>query len=836
MAGAGRWRGSDGRLTLAAGTTPSRFRGVIRPRLVSARRRVLGMSLRSTSTTAFRFTKASAIDPNPATLVAKAGSALRTVVAGATFVTVREDGGLAHYFVSPEDGAVKQTAFGIAHAVSAHSEKADPPDLAAARVVGRLSFKRGSGIGVNTQAGAEITTVVDAIAGTLRDGEWVGMSVREPSRSERNWHATWRGARAASGVHHSVTTNSVVACMWVGAHDKDGARNLLRRVSSSLPGFDLRTKEPVLTATSSAAPFFLAAVFAAGAGFVANTLELDPWGGVAIGVGGVCAVVGGLILSGHVRSRLSWTRDYLATGLVPTPRRKLIRPTPPRAAGIDAKGQPVQATDGDYPLHSTAFLVGAILPLSIAAPHSGAQSGVASTRTRVAPASLRERIGPDIGVNDGQPVYLSTVDAWQGIICLGEAGSGKSALLQALWGYAALDKAHPSPVHGSVGANHTMISLDTKGDGISAREYAAWSDAADSRYVRFDVADRTSPIGIDLFPAEGRTVEAQARHIVAALKYVYGETSIGPESFDTLRRLLAAALVVTPDVASQVPGIAADASPFYYANVLLANRGIELGIELAVALREKMLRSKAEPGNDLYDAVEGLAPAYDPKVTQAQRSQLLKAPRTKVAALMAAETWWARPQKVAWSRLITEHHCVIINTGVAPSGDSMDDEIAAQMSSLIMYTLHESIKRHCVGWFEQGKVLSIYADELKQIAGTSADVVAWIRNDARSFGVRAVFATQYPEQLEQAVRDAVMGFGTLIAYAQSNPEIVATLVKRLIIDGSDWEPADVSGLPRYQAIVKTKVEQTAQGAFTVDIPNFGALRGPGFAARQGFTA
>jgi hypothetical protein len=259
-------------------------------------------------------------------------------------------------------------------------------------------------------------------------------------------------------------------------------------------------------------------------------------------------------------------------------------------------------------------------------------------------------------------------------------------------------------------------------------------------------------------------------------------------------------------------------------------------VALAAAVADRASREHSPIGTDNYDAAEMLRPIYDPHRTTAQRAQLLKAPRTKVAPLMAAEHWWSRPRRATWESILTGHATVIINTGKTQNGYMADKELVSQMSALIMYSLHEEIQACCDGWFEQGRVVSIYADELKHIAGSSADVVSWIRNDARSFGVRAVFATQYPEQLEPPVRDAVMGFGTLVAYAQQNPSVCETIVRTISIDGSPWSTADVSGLPRYEAIVRTQFQQTAQAAFTVQIPDFRSERGAQFAAEQGVVA
>ena len=776
------------------------------------------MKFTSAAVTAFQLTKAGNIDPNPMTIKGKSASALSVAPDGSTLVTRRDDDGLHHMVVLPDSEDAARVAFGLAQAISARSDECETPNLSDVRAIASLEYDRGTVIGNNTQAGSDIAMVVDAVASSLQPGEWVAFAVRRPRKLEMRRYKRWTDHRRV-GMHHSLEAGAVLSAMWAGGRSTASARGLLKRVSGSLPGFDLRTKTRVLRRTGLGSAYWAAAAVSGCAGYL-----FSDWLGWAAAA--VAALAGILTIAGRLPSRGKRIRDMMFRGLVPAPAAGLIPPSRPRSAGTDSKGNVVAESAGDYPFTPGAFLLGAVLPLSIIAPHAGADSGVTSTKTRIAPPVLRDRVGPFIGTSQAAPVYLSDGDRWQGLFCVGQAGSGKSAFLQALWGYDALAKNT---------VQHTMIALDTKGDGLSSREYSDWARAAGASFTRIDFADEESQFGIELFPTTGSAVN-RARRVVSALKYVFGEDSIGAESFDTLTRVMTAACTVTDDLAAQVAGVEPGRSPFYYANILLSNRGDDLGKDLAAAITDRASREAAVVGTDIYDAAEMLRPIYDPHRTVAQRSQLLKAPRTKVAPLMAAEHWWSRPRRATWEHILTSHAAIIINTGKSQNGYMADKELVSQMSALIMYSLHEEIQRCCDGWFEAGRSVSIYADELKHIAGSSADVVSWIRNDARSFGVRAVFATQYPEQLEPRVRDAVMGFGTLVAYAQQNPTVCETIVRTISIDGSPWSTADVSGLPQYEAIVRTQYRQTAQAAFTVAIPDFRSQRGPEFAAVQGFAS
>jgi hypothetical protein len=285
-------------------------------------------------------------------------------------------------------------------------------------------------------------------------------------------------------------------------------------------------------------------------------------------------------------------------------------------------------------------------------------------------------------------------------------------------------------------------------------------------------------------------------------------------------QVFCAAFAVTPEVA-RAADVSETGSPFYYANILLGGRGDPVGIALAGAIKSEVARNDMVMGSgtDLGNAAEKLQALYQGK-TPAQRAQLTDAPRNKVSAILAAESWWARPKKITWDAILQNHMAVIMNTGITQSGDQEDDQLVSQVSAMMMYTLYEAIKRSCSGWYEEGRGVSIYADELKLLAGSSATVITWLRDQGRGYGVRPVFATQYPEQLSEEVRNSVMGFGTLLAFAQNNPKVVNTLVADLILSGDSWEGSDVANLPAFETIVRATVNRQRQTPFTVKIRDF----------------
>src|SRR5690606_23929162 len=131
---------------------------------------------------------------------------------------------------------------------------------------------------------------------------------------------------------------------------------------------------------------------------------------------------------------------------------------------------------------------------------------------------------------------------------LGAAGSGKSALLQGIFGYDAARKS--GQVVRPSGRFNAQVAFDTK-DGASAAEYVAWAQAAGLPIVRtrrdfeawvkgprtlppvvvLTVADTRvpadpadAPLGLDLFPGSGDSMN-RARRAVGALKYTFGAQS-----------------------------------------------------------------------------------------------------------------------------------------------------------------------------------------------------------------------------------------------------------------------------------------------------------------------
>lgn len=407
-----------------------------------------------------------------------------------------------------------------------------------------------------------------------------------------------------------------------------------------------------------------------------------------------------------------------------------------------------------------------------------------------------------------------------------------SVALRSIFGWHCLERVAPSGQHGFPGRASTLIAFENKGEG--AQMYERWATGLGDDPVRIDVADpRTA--AIDMFDIPGTTRE-KALMFVNAMRYAFPDGSIEAQSMETLNAIVDAAQHVDDEVLASA-GMKRS-SVIEYAHILLGGNGDDAGVELAVALAEKVNRHPDD--EELSEAVLRIKSMYggagQAKVTPAQRRQLQSAPRNKMDALVEAKSWWADDRaKVGWKRLLEDHECVVINTGVSDNGEMVSDRLTQLMSSMLLFTLREAVMRNCSGWKDLGKSVTIFADELALLSGGSPEVISWFRNQGRSYGVRQVLATQFPDQLHPEVKMSVLGFGTFYWFTQTNAGVAQLAVDDLTADGSEWTRADITGLPKHTAIVRATVDKQRQPATTVRIGYWEGDGGlPIYCADQGY--
>lgn len=827
------------------------------------------MSSRRTETTAWAFIRTSGVDFDPATLIQRANhwaSKLRGF-SSVVLLLRREGNAMAGYLLTRGSGADSmRTATDLAHAVGARAEQVELPeglDVVATEydevrtVVGTVVYADGSAVARDPQVGANPSEMARLLANSLPDGCWVAISLRAPDRSERNRWNRWLAHRLSTAVptHHSMTPNAVVISIFAGGPDRPRVESLLESVHAAMPGFDLIVKTRVDTRAAAAMPWLpagLGALVLTGIDHAAGSHLAGADGGmlsflpalVPLGfVLGSAALLAGL---GRALGLLpsAWSRwpRMLANAAFPSPPKRLLPPKRPRRE-VNTSTKQQSPREGDYPLHAGAFQVGPHLVTGVVSPHGSAASGVVSTQARPVPPVMLDRIGPLIGSTPQGAPYLSAPDMEGGVAVVGRPGSGKSQWVRSMFGWSCLDRvdartahAQGTPRHagpGFPGASSAVVVFESKGEGITG--YQQWADATGEVMVVCDLADPATP-AIDLFAIEG-TVLDKANFFVNALRYVFGDAAVGDRSFETLLALTPAALLAVgnPTLTTTVPGLSPDGSAMYYLHVLLGGRGIELGSGLAGALAEEAAHRDADP--ILGEVVSLMGHLYGPKVTEAQRRPMLEASRNKIRQIVELEAWWTPARrKVTWAQVLGGNRIVAINTGTSRQGKLVEEESCAQMSALLMYSLRHSIQRICSGWQDQGRTVEIYADELSLLAGSSEQVITWLKDQGRSYGVRPVLATQRPEQLPDRVRSAFMNFSTLVSFAQEDLRTAREIAEGVSGGDADaWAPDDILQLDPYVAVVRSHVGKKRQPAFTMAVPHFEANR-PAFASAQGYPA
>jgi hypothetical protein len=773
---------------------------------------------------AWKLTRSGTLDPNPMSFIQSAGIFSSSLAPGTVLLTTRVDAGLEHFMLVPESSATAQSAAHLAHAVAARADLADvAPVLDQVASVAWLRTERVPTLtSRDTQSGSDPAAVSRALAISMRPGQWVAVALRTPTQRERRWQLTWLESQmnTANPQYHSRRSDSLVATFYAGADTTEEAAQLLREAAAAMPGFDMATRHDTTSRGQDSFPFFAGsgAAAAIGALLVAqSSVDLPVVTTVAAFVVAALAVVlGALTLTGRIKLAHEQLRAGLTNLRLPIARPLVIPPTKPQKEKTHENGNVTKAKGGGYGFSRSAFLVGQEIPVSLIAPHAGNASGEMSTMIREAPAATANIIGPRIGTSAKKWVALSARDLWQGVAFFGVPGSGKSVALRNLWAWASMERANPSGTPGFPGATNSIIALETKGSGAAI--YQALATKVGDSVGLSDLTDQNTP-AIDMFPRIG-TIEEQARSVTNAMKYVWGEQSIGAHSFNMLTRIFTGALVVTPAITAQVQGLRQNASFFYYANVLLGGIGDEAAVGLGSAILSEAARVKATDEDDLGIAAQLLSTLFGPGVTPAQRKTATEAPRNKAGALLIAEGWWNRSTKVSWDDVLVNHWGIIVNVGSSVAGAQVDNQLKDDMSGMLMYSLRDAINRKCTGWQAQGRSVSIFADELSEIAGQSSEVIEWLKDKGRDFGVVPVFATQRSGQLTPQVRESVLGFGTIFAYTQDVPAVMSQIVSDLTADGSEWTNADVANLPRYEAIVRTRINSVRQPPFTVKLTNF----------------
>jgi len=739
-----------------------------------------------------------------------------------TLLTVRDAAGLASYVVTPSGVGASHVVNALASAVGATATPVETlPDLDKTPEIGWLEARPYGSVSRDTQAGGDQTEVAILLSRIMRPGSWVAMTLRQPTRTELKRVRRWFGHRLHDPqTHYTNDGEAVVASIIAGADSHEEVAGLLAQLAAVIPGFDVETTVPK--------PFFgpsprVIALLTTVALVAVGTTTHHWVDGLIAAAAALVAGVAVRLAPTHSRHTANALLDGLTTPQLPTPAQRALPPSAPsrktktvRTGGrSESGGQSSTTTEskviehpGGYPLARSAFLFAPSMVVGVVSPHAGmAASGLADLADRSAPEALLFDIGPVVGFarsGDGedQPVHLDAAELFAGVAMYGIPGSGKTVAVQNLWAWNTLERVRPSGKPGHPGADNTLIAFENKGEG--AATYQQWSESLGDHTVLVEVGDPASPaidIGDPKLPAADR-----AQFIVSAMIYAFGEDAIGDRSAEVLSTVIPVALLCPPEVAKTTASSTAGPVSFIsIAHILLGGRGDEAGVALnaAMAAYHAKMDDFDPHRHDLGLAFQSLEPLYGPKVTPSQRRTLAESSRNKIQLLNSVPHWWDphRPRGT-WGDILANRTSVIFNAGVTKKGAPVDERLTDVLAGMSAFALRDAIRQHCSGWLARGRSVTIFSDELALLVKSSAEVIEWLRDAGRSYGVRLVLATQRPEQLSANVRSALRGFGSTLWFQQSDPAIVQEAVSQLCLGGAEWSSADIGNLAKFHAILR----------------------------------
>lgn len=805
-----------------------------------AERMVLGMA-----TQTFRFIQRKATSVDPTRFVSNGGSFTRLLGKGdhATLLVTKIDGAISQHIVVNAKSGADQVGLALAQALNAHMEPDEMPEVVPyTKSVVKVLAAPETG-GRNNQALTDLLVLAESINEMIPDDSWVALSLRPPTSRESKQHLTWLAHRLGQGpspTHYANRIDKVITTVTVGALHEHDAMSFAQYFMANLPGFDLHTvarpasrksqlrwglpAAAVIGAVTFIGLPMLPAEVLAGAPDLVDTVRVP--GGIAAAV---AAVAGGFGLSPMAPNEYDSFMKQLAQGFPAPPARGGAprKPSEARTKSVPQKLSDgsttyttvhVPAHAGDYPLHQTAFMMDPSLFAVMVSPHASTTTGESVEKERVLPPALTEARGPRVGTHaSGAPVFLDASSIMHGTSIFGTPGAGKSVLTRALFAWSCLEKRSPSRRPGTPGERNTLIAFESKGRG-GADMYTRWGKATGVPVTLIDLLNPNTP-SINFFDQAKGPVNA-ARSFVSAMTYAWGEDAIGARSGPVLIQMFVAAQAVDAEVVrihNQAPDVIPldeGKSPVYYAWRLMGGRNLGDAKTLFDALVQ---RNSDVDGTNPYYRVAVEHAGYIFAGTDSQRRTLTESSKNKLDALVELEAWWnpSRPSKT-WSQLLADHDTVVLNIGPSDQAEGfITDREAPLVSAMLMATLQEAIVQTCDDWAAQNRWVSVFADELSMIAGKNGAVIEWIRSKGRSFGVRPVFATQYPEQLSDQVRNSLMDYSTFVSFRQGNRTTAGTVAYQITTSSSEWSDEDLTLMPNYHMVVRTQVAGRRQDAVLV---------------------
>jgi len=730
---------------------------------------------------------------------AQAESFAASLKAPCALLIRREGGELIDYLLTRQGDQVPADALAVA-AGAAAVPVGVPSPLAGVRTV---AVVRGDGVtGRSSLAGVDPANASLLLDRVLGDGEEVMVVLaRMTSRQRRRW-AEYAHGMEGNTEHHSTKSHVPLwATVVTTAADEERAADLRAQVVDALPGWDTATRAD--TGDRSRTVLLLGGLAAV---MVVVSLVLPSAWPVLAGVV-LRWVAAGLAAAGVVRrlvpSEAMRAARACARGLVPVPS--------PARRWLDRTTWPV----GRLVIPMTAPVV-----CSLAAPQAGAATGSTSTRERAVPPLLLGVRGPCVGADPaGRLVRLDGRHLWGGVAVVGAAGTGKSVLLRALFGWLLVRREqHPGTA---------ALVVETKPDGLASYEAVARAAGHLGEVLVVEAAAPGGP-AIDMFARPGDDPLTRAAFIADTWAAAFGDGAIMGRSREVIAAVVAAGLVLDSRAfddyeRSRGEGSGAEPLPersWFWAGAVLAGR---LGEASGQALVACLHGQAARQGEDSWAArvYAGLGIIWGPQVSATARRGLTEAARNKFDQLREAAAFLAPVGRraVTWDESVSGFHVTVLGTGPSRDGrHQLTGTMTQWLTAMAGYTMRSAVERTCFGWAAAGREVAVVCDEFKAFAGWAPDVARWWKDDGRSYGVLPWFATQYLEQLraiDPALLTSFLSYQTFISLRQDDVVAAEAIARQMGRDGAQWAGTDITTLARFVAAVTTMGDGRTLPAFTM---------------------
>jgi len=660
-----------------------------------------------------------------------------------------------------------------------------------------------------SQQGMSPSEVAERARASLAPNSWLCISMRPATKSEiKNAHRWYRFFDPARGSHHTQDRGQVATTIYAGSDSWENNAAVLESVAGAMPGFDLETRvekiKPSYAPELTSALVFIASLV----GFFVTKAKFPELLAVSV----ISLVIALLFYRGIVTSPGNKRVKAIQNGIIPSPPKRILPVQSPRSAKTKPDGTEIKERAGAWPLHRNTIICSPTLTFPLASPHSETDAEIGETRSHgINDILLTDGIGPIVGVEPESQSYVHLPESalpGGGVGIFGEPGSGKTELLQTLFGWNLLQKKYNGRF-----ARNSIFVFETKGE---ASNWFEWVRVYDAEIVTVKVNDIDTPT-IDLLHL-GQTPEESATIFVEIMTAGFEEGAIQYQSKNTLTLLITAALSFPVD--ELLPAIASDvpANPITAAHILCGGRGEQLGIDLYGAMAQYNANHITNEGTS---AIQGLASFYGESTTRSQRNSLFSAPVSKLAVLARNLGPFFSSQRPKFTLLsaIERHWIVVIDYGTSATsgGTVLDGEARETITGMLFYELKREIEANCAGWQAQDRYSSIFIDEVAAMPVVTRDAaIGWMRNQGRAYGVIPYLAAQNPDQLTTELRNILMGMGTFFALKQASADALKAMESHLSIYGG-WAVNELASLPAHEAIIRTTLQAQAQNGAYIEL-------------------